>query len=354
MKNLPWAWVGAAILCALDVEGQETAAASPGKNRPDEAVLPRASAAKAASFLDAAALHWTRRKQCVTCHTNLPYLWARPSLKPPESPAMGEVRAFLERLADGWEADKPTRKLVVDGAWDSQIVGTAVALAVHDARTTGTLHPLTRKAFAKTWSLQRPDGAWKWPDCDWPPLEDDEYFGATYVAIGVGAAPGGYATSDEAKPGLERLRAYFKANPAPVLHHKVMLAWASTRLDGFMTADERDAVARDVRALQREDGGWCLPAFGNWKRHDDTPNDKNAPSDGYATGLSIYFLRLTGAPTDDPAVKRGVAWLKTNQRESGRWFTRSLGSDDSHYLTHVGTAYAVLALSACGEWGGTE
>ena len=47
---------------------------------------------------------------------------------------------------------------------------------------------------------------------------------------------------------------------------------------------------------------------------------------------------------DDPALEKGREWLRANQRESGRWFTRSLFKDEKHYLTHVGTAFAIMAL----------
>jgi squalene-hopene/tetraprenyl-beta-curcumene cyclase len=50
--------------------------------------------------------------------------------------------------------------------------------------------------------------------------------------------------------------------------------------------------------------------------------------------------------TADP-VRRGVTWLKTHQRASGRWFTRSLNGDALHSISHAGTAYAVMALKAC-------
>ena len=52
-------------------------------------------------------------------------------------------------------------------------------------------------------------------------------------------------------------------------------------------------------------------------------------------------------PANHDKIQAGVAWLKANQRESGRWFTRSLSNDVHHYITHAGTAYAVLALRAC-------
>ena len=78
-----------------------------------------------------------------------------------------------------------------------------------------------------------------------------------------------------------------------------------------------------------------------------TANDPNAPSDGYATGLVLVVLRKAGAAANDEPVRKGVQWLKTNQRESGRWFTRSLNTDRTNYISNAGTAYAVLALEAC-------
>ena len=149
--------------------------------------------------------------------------------------------------------------------------------------------------------------------------------------------------------GLDRLRAYFRSTPAPDLHHKAMLLWASTRIDGLMTPAERDRTVKDLLALQRPDGGWSLPSLGDWTRRDGTPNDKaGAPSDGYGTGYVIFVLRQSGTPADAEPIRRGIAWLKTHQRASGRWFTRSLGDDKHHYLTHVGTAFALMALASCG------
>jgi squalene-hopene/tetraprenyl-beta-curcumene cyclase len=72
-----------------------------------------------------------------------------------------------------------------------------------------------------------------------------------------------------------------------------------------------------------------------------------APSDGYATGFAVYVLRQAGKPVNDDAVQRGVAWLKKNQRASGRWFTQSLNTNYAHYVSHAGTAFAMMALQAC-------
>ncbi|HEY0981466.1 MAG TPA: squalene--hopene cyclase, partial [Schlesneria sp.] len=71
--------------------------------------------------------------------------------------------------------------------------------------------------------------------------------------------------------------------------------------------------------------------------------------DGYGTGFVIYILRRSGLAADDPRIQRGIEWLKSHQRESGRWFTRSLHADSMHYITHAGTAFAVMALQECDE-----
>jgi squalene-hopene/tetraprenyl-beta-curcumene cyclase len=198
--------------------------------------------------------------------------------------------------------------------------------------------------LARMWELQQADGSWTWNKEDLAPLEHDDYYGAVYAALGVGHAPEGYAQSEAAKEGVAGLLRYFKKTPAPDLHHKTYLLWASLTLDGLMDKAERERTVKALLALQREDGGWSLPSLGSWKRLNGKPQDKDAPSDGYATGLVLYVLRQSGVAATEKPVQRAVTWLKANQRESGRWFTRSLNRDGRHYISNAGTAFAILAL----------
>ena len=85
-----------------------------------------------------------------------------------------------------------------------------------------------------------------------------------------------------------------------------------------------------------------------WKRADGKDQDLES-SDGYGTGYVIHLARLSGIPASDERLAKGVQWLKTHQRDSGRWFTRSLNKDGRSFLTHAGTAFALSALHACGE-----
>jgi squalene-hopene/tetraprenyl-beta-curcumene cyclase len=315
----------------------------PAPNSPDEPKAEKLSLEKAAEFLDGAAVSWTQQRKCGTCHTNYAFLMARPLLKEKPTAAQDEVRKFFEDRITNWDrgqkGDAPR--------WDTEVVATAATLALHDAQSTGKLHPLTRRALDRMWTLQRPDGTWNWIKCNWPPTEHDDYYGAVYAALGVGMAPNGYAQTEPARQGLDRLRKYFKANPPPSLHHKAMLLWTSLKVDGLMSPKMREAAVKELLAVQRPDGGWSLPSLGDWSGFDERPNDRKAPSDGYGTGFVVFILRQSGLPADHDQVRRGADWLRGNQRQSGRWFTRSLNTDNYHFITHAGTAYAVMALKAC-------
>ncbi len=266
---------------------------------------------------------------------------------------MRQVRRFFEDRVAAWDrGGKGAGYLKGEGAVQdtegvTEVVAVAATLAVHDAQTAGKLHPRTRQALDRMWELQRADGSWAWNKTRLAPLEHDDYYGAVYAALGVGYAPDGYARSPGAAEGVARLRRYLRANPPPDLHHTAWLVWASVRLDGLLAPAERDRAVKDLLARQRDDGGWGLPSLGGWKRLNGQPNDRQAPSDGYATGLVLYVLRQTGVATTAEPIRRGVAWLKAHQRASGRWFTRSLNRDRGHLIANAGTAFAVMALKAC-------
>jgi squalene-hopene/tetraprenyl-beta-curcumene cyclase len=323
--------------------------------KPDEPLAKTFSLDRGVEFLDGVTLAWVHRNQCFSCHTGYPYLLARTSVGDPKAAGLLEARKFLEDRVAAWDkGGKGRGYLKGEGVIEktegvTEVVAIGAILALHDAKTTGKLQPATRTALARMWELQQADGSWTWNKEELAPLEHDDYFGAVSAAVGVGHAPEGYAQSEAAKPGVERLVRYLTKTPAPDLHHKAYLLWAALALDGLMDKAERERTVKALLALQRKDGGWSLPSLGAWKRSDGKPQDEDAPSDGYATGLVLYVLRQAGVAATEEPIRRGVAWLKANQRESGRWFTRSLNNSDRHYISNAGTAFAILALKACEE-----
>jgi squalene-hopene/tetraprenyl-beta-curcumene cyclase len=317
----------------------------PAPNSDKEPMAERFSIERGAKFLDSVSVDWTRQRKCGTCHTNYAHMMAGPTVEKIASTELAEVRAFFEGRATGWDRPEKAAKPIAQG----EIVATAAALALYDAASTGKLHPISRSAHDRIWTIQRPDGGWNWFDCDLPPSEDDDYYGTTLAAIAVGHAPDDYKSTEAARRGLVKLRKYLHDTPAPNLHHRALLLWASTGVDGLMDGPERERTVADLIAKQRPDGGWSLTSLGRWTRRDGTPNSEDAPSDGYGTGYVVYVLRQSGMPADAPAIRRGIDWIKTHQRASGRWFTRSPSLDHAHYLTHAGTGFVLMALAACGE-----
>jgi squalene-hopene/tetraprenyl-beta-curcumene cyclase len=317
---------------------------SPGPNRADEPFAEQFSMQQAIRFLDSAALSWQKERKCFSCHSNYAFLMARPAVTH-DAPAHKQIREAAEYLATH------PRKV---GYAPTEAVMVASVLAQNDTATTGKLHPATRLALDRIWELQREDGGWKWLDDNEPPSEIEEHYGVTMAAIGVGMAPDNYSRTPAAKKGLDKIRQYLQNNPPANMHNRVMKLLASLVVNGIMTEAERKEVIARLLDLQKGDGGWNLATLGaNWKRADGTPQDYET-SDGYGTGFAIYALRTAGIPADDPRIQKGVRWIKTHQRASGRWFTRSMDKDSRQYITHSGTAYAILALTACGETGPNE
>ena len=306
--------------------------------RPDEPLRNEFSLAAAVAFLDNAALTWQNDRKCFACHSNYTYLETRPLVSYP-SPVHDQLRAKLEELAAN---PREVYFRVTEG------VMAACVLAQNDALTTGQLHPVTRQALDLMWTLQSEDGGFDWLKSEQPPSEVDDHFGATMAVVGVGMAPDRYAETPAAQAGLAKLRQYLKNNPPVNLHQRSMLLLGSLHVDGILTEIERKSVIDDLLAIQKSDGGWGIVSLGNWNRRDGKSDDTKS-SDGYGTGFTLYVLRQAGVPADDPRIAAGIAWLKSNQQISGRWFTRSQWEDSRHYLSRLGTSYAVRALVECGE-----
>jgi squalene-hopene/tetraprenyl-beta-curcumene cyclase len=309
----------------------------------DEPLRPAFSSALAAAFLDAGAR--AHEEKCINCHATLTYLAARPAL-PVFSAKQNEVRKNLERFSAELAALKLNdtshpRKI-------AQTVMTGAALAQHDAATGGKLAPVSREALDRMWQVQQKDGGYNWlKPRGAPPSAVDDHFGATMAAFGAGVAPDGYASTPAARAGLEKLRAWLRAHPSQTMHQRAMLLLADRVAGGLLNEPGRRRTVADLLALQRPDGGWAMGSLANWKRDDGTPQDVTT-SDGYGTGFVVYVLRLGGqVPADDPRIRRAVAWLATHQRAGGGWHTRSPIKNDE-LSSYVGTAYAVLALKACG------
>jgi len=68
--------------------------------------------------------------------------------------------------------------------------------------------------------------------------------------------------------------------------------------------------------------------------------------------ISAEFSEKNAASYLDRAAltcPKAVKWMKSNQRESGKWFKLSPFVEAQNPISNIGSAYVALALQACGE-----
>lgn len=317
---------------------------APAANTDAETLRTEFSYQAAVIAADHAAMNWQESHSCITCHTNGFYLIGRAPTgrrAPAYLEARKFARGFLAPHVDPHAANPPPR---TPGA--ESMVATTAFLAISDMEIDGKLEKTTRNALDYIWSKQAPSGAWeKWIKCNWGPYESDDHFGVSLVALAMGiAAKDDYLKSPAAQEGDRRLKKYLSGNPPESLHQKGMLLWASGHRDDL---NDRKTVGRwqeELLAAQKKNGGWVLPELGDehWKRSDG--KKQSTETDAYATAFAVHVLVESGIPREDPRLARARHWLKSQQRASGRWYTRSPRKDNKHYISNAATSFALLAL----------
>jgi hypothetical protein len=321
---------------------------------------------------------------CVSCHTTVPYMFARPVLRramrvsaatPQEMRLIEEATRRVESYGDHQLLYDHNESKKLESRGTEAVLNALVLACADAAQSRGEPSGPTKKAFERLWETQRPDGAWDWLNFGLEPFEsvDGAYYGATLTAIAIGIAPGASGNrAAETKDGIERLRRYLKEHYASQkLFNRIWVLLASTRFDNLLTKTQREALVTEIKSRQQDDGGWALNSLGTWT-WGKTVAPFEAPgtldssllskSDGYATGLIVYTLRQAGFPTGHPVVSRGLQWLRANQREvrAGQqvwtaWRAHSLNFDREHggekgepwrrmFMSDSATAFAALAL----------
>ncbi|MEI8379301.1 MAG: hypothetical protein WCJ09_04175 [Planctomycetota bacterium] len=321
----------------------------------DEAKLEKISIPLALDYLEHGSQAWNTQRKCVTCHTNGIYMTIRPALseklgKPSETNRQFFVDA-LKQL-EGTEVDK-----LKQSTRPAQVIYTAAGLAEWDKHVTHQLSPETERALTLMLSIQNNQGTWGTLDC-WPPYESDAFHEATVAAMAVAAAPDWLKNLKDEKllARVESLKKYLRTENPPHDYSRVLLLWTAARMPDLIPINQKNALVEMVWKHQREDGGWSIRTFaapnawGKGNRADRLnaePDKANPASDGHQTGLAVIVLRESGVPANDPRLQKAITWIKSNQRVSGRWWTKSLNTDSWHFITYSGTAFPVLALSLC-------
>jgi squalene-hopene/tetraprenyl-beta-curcumene cyclase len=315
------------------------------------------NAAGAAKYLDGRAAEWAAWPRaakeggpCVSCHTTLGYLMARPLLRhqlresAPTEFETGLMAGVKVRTA---KAPAPPT------ADNTQAVLAPLVLAMDDVRRGSHLSAETEAAFKSMWATQREDGAWGWTDANLEPWEVSEsvYFGAALAAVATGTAPDGYAARPDIQADVAKMKAYLRdKREGQPLGNRLVLLWAGSRLEGLVSAGEHKTTVDEALGKQGADGGWTLASLGPWRDRPKAP--PTAPgSSAYATAWAASMLRMSGVKADEPHLARALAWLRAHQDPAGYWDAVSMnkhfepGSMMERFMRDATTSYAVLALN---------
>jgi squalene-hopene/tetraprenyl-beta-curcumene cyclase len=325
----------------------------------------------AADYLDARQKAWFawpaaqkgENGVCLSCHTGLSYLLARPALSrklgenEPTPYETGLLAAVKKRVAKKTtqEYSPDAKEPHASEALGVESVLSALLLASQDARH-GALSKEAEQAFDRLWSLQIRDsknqGAWIWNSFELDPWEEPHsmFYGASLAALAVGVAPSGYQSRPAVQENVEALRTYLrKQQPVQPLHNRLILMWASTKLGGTLTEAERKGIVDEVLGKQQADGGWTLESLGAWTKHANAPPAEG--SNSYATALVAFVLEQAGLARKNPGVAQALGWLRSHQDpKTGFWDAQSMNkryAPDSmpfQFMRDAATSYASLAL----------
>jgi hypothetical protein len=310
----------------------------------------------AARYLDGRQKQWFEWKPamsatgpCVSCHTGMTYLLARPALRralKEDQPTIYE-RGLMDRLRSNVGAKPP------GALQDVEAIFAALFLAREDEGH--AMSEATQKAFEQLWALQRTEspakGAWKWYAANLDPWEHSQssYFGASLAMLALRSTPAEYLQRADTRERGLALHTYLYESADKPLHDRLGLLWAFAKHPVLLPEDRRAALISEVLSKQQADGGWTLESLGPWTVHPDAPPATG--SDAYATGFTAFVLREVGVKPEAAEMSRALAWLRSHQDpETGAWPAVSMnkrrpaGSMEALFMQDAATAFASLAL----------
>lgn len=337
--------------------------AMPTADEPKVAVFGEASIRAALNYLDEGSLAWTRSKNCVACHTTGAYMLDRPMLTTFVGKPQQEVHDyFVKTLPTELPATKVKQEITYY-VQAERAVWRAAGLAQWDKYVTGSTSQATDRALRAMMQQLSSHGGFYMPDPVEIPYETTDLELSQHAARALVSAPGWLATlkDDELLQQVERFKGYLRQAKPRHDYDRAIRIGIATSMPDVVSSEQLSADIAMLWAKQHEDGGWStrdMAETNNWSAHmtdvvvkliEGLPDATQPESDPYMTALAICLLRESGTPSSDPRIQRGVEWLKSQQRESGRWWMHSLYRGNYHFSTYIATSKAMQALALCDQ-----
>jgi squalene-hopene/tetraprenyl-beta-curcumene cyclase len=323
----------------------------------------------AARYLDDGAHFWVRERSCLACHSTGVYMVERSALtmqlgKPSEE-VLKKFIASVPRVAG-----KPGDSDAATSVWRSS------GLASWDRHVEGKLSQHTDRSLRHTVMILPDDNMYDTIKLIEIPYITTRFELTVQAMRAMITAPDWLASLKEAEllTRVERIKKFLHDHQ-PLNDYELALKLQLANLSPeLVSRQEREAAIAMLWRKQQPDGGWSTRRMSEllkwrvevhpptqsrpWKEAMDPtvvkliqnlPDAANPGSDPYMTAFAIVLLRESGVPASDRRIQRGTAWLKENQRVSGRWWMHSLYRGNYNYITYIATAQSLRALALCDE-----
>ncbi len=320
----------------------------------------------AAKYLDDGAVAWTREKSCVACHTTGVYMLERPFLTPQLGKPSGELLAdFIKTIPDKLPEPKTSPGGIAYYAQADRSIWRAAGLAEWDKHVTGKLSEPTQRALRDMLLHQSGHGGYLQPGEVEIPYVTTDFELTLHAARALVDAPGWLAAlkDEDLLHRVDRMKAFLRDTPPRNDYERALRLDLAALMPELAPQEQRDSAIAMLWQKQLPDGGWStrrMSDIRNWSDHmtdkviqlvESQPDAASPGSDPYMTGLAIVLLRESGVPAEDGRIQRGIAWLKGEQRASGRWWMQSLYRGNYQFSTYIATCQALKALAMCGQLG---
>jgi mono/diheme cytochrome c family protein len=329
------------VVTLLREGGARGAAAGPASvPQPQPAGSPAEALGRALPLLQRTAESFRSKSGCISCHHNsltaMTLSVARQRGIAVDEPLARRDLAGTAAFFASW------RERVLQGRAPGGRAPSLLAMLVGFASENGRPDTSTDAMIRYIVSQQGPDGSWV--EVAHRPPSSNSRIQATAAAVHALKTYAPAAPASLYAEATRRAIAYLlHAQPDTTDQEAYLLLglhWA-----GLDTGAVARKVARNLRQLQRADGGWAQAA--------------TMESDAFATGQVLFALRQSGhLLAGDPAYQRGVRFLLARQLGDGSWYvkTRSIplqpyfesgfphGRDQ--WVSAAATNWASMALAA--------
>lgn len=350
---------------AFQYQSGEIEVSIPTSTEPCVSEFDAKSLRAAAKYLEDGALSWVREKSCVNCHTTGPYMadrtaWIKYFGKPSDEVLQNFQQAVPGKVKPIAEVEKDGHKHY-PGTFTT--VWRSLGLAEWDRHVNEKTTEVTDRSLRDMFEHQSANGAFvSHGEVEIPHITTD--FELTLQAArAVTAAPNWLSELRDADllERVSRMKKWLQTVEPENDFDRVLRLQLISYFPETVSDAQRDQALELLRSKQHADGGWSTRDMSDLERWhfeiSDTvrelvtklPDAEQPESDAYMTALAIVLMRQGGVPATDDRIQTGLAWLKKNQRTSGRWWMHSLYRGNYHYITYIATIEAIKAFELCGE-----